>query len=123
MFFLSNLKTQIYPWYPPVALSFFSPPQPLPTRAVHSTQCRYGRSIVAPYFSFIRKGRYIRPEGTALNAIDKGKSFSRIRNSLLFEDIAFLVDRPESCVNLRAQGELLKSGLKPCKSQGPRRGH
>jgi hypothetical protein len=62
---------------------------------VHSTPCRYGRSIVAPYFSFIRKGRCIRPEDTALNVIDKGKSFSLCALDIVVFKISYMSFRED----------------------------
>ncbi len=53
-------------------------------------------------FLFLEIGRNFRSRGTALNALDKGKSSNTTRHRPLFWDIDFLVDRPESCVDLRS---------------------
>jgi hypothetical protein len=62
-------------------------------------------------FLFIEIRRSSTPRVARLNALDKGKSFSRTRRKAVFEDIDFLLYRPESCVDLRAQGDLLKAVL------------
>ena len=42
------------------------------------------------------------PAGLELNALDKGKSFSRTRCRPVSENLDLLIHRPESCVDLRA---------------------
>ena len=53
----------------------------------------------------------MRPRGTGLNPLDKGKSFNRVRPRPFSGDIDLVVHRPESCVALRSQGALLKAVL------------
>jgi hypothetical protein len=57
---------------------------------------------------YIEIGRSDPAKKTEENPLDKGKSSSRARYSPFSGDIDLLVDRSESCVNLRAKGKLLK---------------
>ena len=62
----------------------------------------YVRISGAGTFLFLEIGRSLRPRGTGVSALDKGKSPSRARRRAVFEDIDLLVDRPDGRVDLRS---------------------
>jgi hypothetical protein len=64
-----------------------------------------------PYSSILRKRAFYPSEGHRINTIKRGKPRAGSQYRALSEDIDLLADRPESCVGLQAQGELMKAVL------------
>src|SRR5215208_1643155 len=71
---------------------------------------------------YLERERSSPPGDLKLNPLDKGKRSSTARYRAFSEDIDRLVDRPESCVDLQSQAQLLKAVMRvidPYEPRGP----